>query len=149
MKFTRIAAVLAALVMAMVSTAVPASAVEIAVWKNMYTGKCLDDSEYGFRTYPCNDGIYQKWIVTRWNDGTQRFMNAATKRCIDDSHEFGLRTFGCNALKYQSFHVQDNLSHPFYRLMNQQTRRCLDDSPQYLRPWGCNNLSYQRWHANP
>ena len=148
MKFARIAALLAALVMGLLSAATPASAEEVVVWKNQFTGKCLDDSEYGLRTYPCNGGPFQKWIITRWADGTQRFMNQMTKKCLDDSVEAGLRTFGCNKLTYQSFFVEDR-GHPVYRLKNQATLRCLDDSEKFLRPFGCNELRYQRWQANP
>jgi hypothetical protein len=71
------------------------------------TGRCLDDSSKGLRTFRCWPGSnpnskFQSWFVKRFDDGTIRFQNQATKRCLDDSGK-GLRTFTCNTTKFQSW----------------------------------------------
>ncbi|MER8161321.1 RICIN domain-containing protein [Streptomyces sp. NPDC094472] len=73
--------------------------------KNMFVGKCLDDSnQYGLRTFPCNATPYQSWYVIRHNNNTLSLRNEATGRCLDDSLEYGLRTFSCNGMSYQEWY---------------------------------------------
>jgi hypothetical protein len=76
----------------------------LQTFKNVGTGKCMDDSHEGLRVFPCNGLNYQKWQVTVWPNGTRELRNVATGRCVDHSHE-GLRSFPCNRLDYQSWLV--------------------------------------------
>ncbi|MFF1615790.1 RICIN domain-containing protein [Amycolatopsis sp. NPDC058278] len=74
------------------SPAVVADAVN--TFKNQATGRCIDDSSAGFRTWTCNTSTNQKWNVHIWGDGTRQLKNQATGRCIDDSSA-GFRTWTC------------------------------------------------------
>ncbi|MFD9895808.1 RICIN domain-containing protein [Amycolatopsis sp. NPDC059027] len=84
------------------------------------------------------------------SDAVNRFENAKSHWCIDDSIPAGLRTFGCNTLKFQQFnvHVWNDKTR---QLKNLATGRCLDDSDQFgLRtlacwPGGNPNSKYQSW----
>jgi hypothetical protein len=70
--------------------------------QNAATGLCLDDSNQGLRTFPCNPASinngFQAWreII---NPSVPAFQNVATGRCLDDSNH-GLRTFPCNSASY-------------------------------------------------
>lgn len=71
------------------------------------------------------------------------FINAATRRCLDDSFQYGLRTLPCNSSSYQEFRSGPNGK----LFQNLNTGRCIDDSFQYgLRAIPCNGLAYQNWH---
>jgi hypothetical protein len=74
-------------------------------FQNVNTGRCIDDSDQGFRTWTCNAGQNQSWYVTYWGDGTRRFQNQATGRCMDDSGN-GFRTWSCNTGQNQSWFRQ-------------------------------------------
>ena len=73
--------------------------------ENQGTVTCLDDTSSGFRMWPCNDSNPQEFIQLDWDDGTVRFQNVNTGRCIDDTNDFGLRTWGCNDGQNQSWWV--------------------------------------------
>ncbi|GAA1719972.1 RICIN domain-containing protein [Fodinicola feengrottensis] len=69
---------------------------------NMNTGRCIDDSDFGFRTNACNRSAFQQWTFFQEGIGGYQFRNADTGRCIDDS-DFGFRTNVCNFKMYQTF----------------------------------------------
>lgn len=75
-------------------------------FRNLFSGKCLYDSDDGFRMAGCDsDDDHQKWVVHVWNDDTRELRNVATGRCLDHSTEFGLRTWPCNKTEWQSWYV--------------------------------------------
>jgi hypothetical protein len=62
--------------------------------RNVATGRCLDDSEFGLRTLNCYYNDYQAWIPNT------DIRNRHTGNCLDDS-SYGLRMWPCNGLNYQ------------------------------------------------
>ena len=72
--------------------------------RNTATGRCIDDSDFGFRTNTCNSSSYQTWSIGLNGNGGFPFilLNSATLRCVDDS-DFGFRTNTCNFLDHQTF----------------------------------------------
>lgn len=74
----------------------------IYTYRNQATGRCIDDTSNGFRTWTCNGTNPQRWIVHQWGNGTYRFQNVHTGRCIDDSSA-GFRTWSCNSGQNQSW----------------------------------------------
>ena len=73
-----------------------------STYRNQSTGRCIDDSDYAFRTNACNGSIYQQWTPIGSSGRAHQFQNSATGRCIDDS-DFGFRTNVCNFTEYQTF----------------------------------------------
>jgi hypothetical protein len=142
-----VAAVLSMLVITPVHASSTAGG-DVAVtnqFKNRNTGACLDSNREG-RAYAlgCNDGDYQKWVITNTGGSVRELKNKATKLCLDDSDYFGLRTFGCNGQQFQRWEV---IRQPTgISLKNLATKRCLDDSREGLRTFACNNLNYQIWY---
>ncbi|MEU7043718.1 RICIN domain-containing protein [Streptomyces varsoviensis] len=117
----------------------------VQTFGNMFTGSCLDDSEYGLRGYQCNGGVYQDWSVHVWNYGTRQLRNVATNRCLYDDG-YTLATRGCDSSPQQSWwithHRADSIS-----FQSQATGECLDDSEYELRTIGCAGGSndHQLW----
>ncbi|WP_052591713.1 RICIN domain-containing protein [Luteipulveratus mongoliensis] len=101
-------------------------------FRNLASGRCLDDSNEGLRMFSCNGGDFQKWEVHKWNDDTRELRNKATGRCLDHSEAYGLRTYPCNKSKWQSWYVIHglgrNVNGSEIQLENQQTRKVLDGS---------------------
>jgi Ricin-type beta-trefoil lectin domain-like len=118
------------------------------VWgyRNQATKRCLDDTpEGGFRIYACNGSNPQKWRVHTWRDGTVRFQNLRTGKCMDDSN-LGFRTFACNSTKFQSWYVK-YWNDGTRRFQNQATKQCIDDSQDFaLRTFSCNTTKWQSWY---
>ncbi|TDT41113.1 ricin-type beta-trefoil lectin protein [Streptomyces sp. BK208] len=134
-------------VMAAQADAGPASGARIAAdavetYANMGTGSCLDDSQYGLRGYECNTGVYQRWSVHVWNDGTRQFRNVATGDCLYDDG-VTLDTRSCNSSEQQSWWVYASGDRVTFE--NQATGECLDDSSFGLRTIGCNSSYNQKW----
>jgi Ricin-type beta-trefoil lectin domain-like len=112
---------------------------------NQWSGKCLDDTSNGFRMWACNGTNPQKWIQLNWNDGTVRFQNVNTGRCIDHTYDFGLRTWGCNSGQNQSWWVRLwNDGTRTYQ--NQGTGLCLYDSTAGLRMATCSDVEAASWY---
>lgn len=116
------------------------------VWsyRNQATNRCMDDTnEGGFRTWPCNGTNPQRWTVHTWNDGTVRFQNNATGRCIYDSNT-GFRTMPCDSSTNQSWWVK-YWNDGTRRFQNQQTGRCIRDGNDGFFTWTCDASTNQSW----
>ncbi|MEV7675282.1 RICIN domain-containing protein [Streptomyces sp. NPDC088752] len=115
----------------------------VQTFGNMATGSCLDDSrQYGLRGYGCNGGVYQRWNVHVWNDGTRQFRNVATGECLYDDG-VTLDTRACNSSREQSWFVYKSGDRVTFQ--SQATGECLDDSRYGLRTIGCNGGRNQTW----
>ncbi|MEU9851693.1 RICIN domain-containing protein [Streptomyces sp. NPDC047974] len=112
-------------------------------FQNQATGRCMDDTDNGFRTWSCNGSSPQRWNVRVWGDGTRELKNINTGRCIEDT-DSGFRTAVCNSSREQSWWVQV-WNDGTVRFQNQHTSRCIDDSSLGFRTWACNSLPYQSW----
>lgn len=129
-----------------------ASADSTQTFKNQWTKKCLDDSNYGVRTFTCNGTKFQQWIVHVWKDQTRQLRSNSTGKCLDDS-SLGLRTFNCwpgsdSRSKFQSWYVH-RWNDGTIQFRNQSTGRCLDDSSgSGLRTVKCyaGGSKYQSWY---
>ncbi|MFC8342650.1 hypothetical protein [Streptomyces sp. NPDC057280] len=121
------------------------SVLVVNTFQSLGTLRCMDDSfEYGFRTFPCNSGQYQQWDVHVFNDGTRRFQNKITGRCLYDGPA-GFSTQHCDSSENVSWYV---IRHHSVRLTfrNQYTDDCIDDSDDSgFRTTGCNGGIYQDW----
>ncbi|MDO0937776.1 hypothetical protein QQY66_40875 [Streptomyces sp. DG2A-72] len=116
----------------------------VNTFQNLDTLRCMDDSNLGFRTFPCNSLDFQKWNVHVFNDGTRRFQNLATGRCLYDGPA-GFSTQFCGSSENVSWHI---LRHHEVRLTfrNQATDRCIDDSDNSgFRTTRCNGGLHQDW----
>ncbi|MFF7727106.1 RICIN domain-containing protein [Streptomyces sp. NPDC008001] len=130
---------------ALAAAASPAGAQDaVQTFRNQATGKCMDDTNNGFRTWSCNGSTPQKWSVHVWNDGTRQLRSANTGRCVEDTDN-GFRTVGnCGSNPEQSWWVKV-WADGTVRFQNQATLRCIDDSNQGFRTWACNDSPYQSW----
>ncbi|EOD66466.1 Ricin B lectin [Amycolatopsis vancoresmycina DSM 44592] len=121
-------------------------------WVHMHneaTTRCIDDSDFKFRTNDCNNSFNQTWAVAQYSDGSYRFENMSTFRCIDDS-DFGFRTNICNNSVYQRWAYIINSTDPSaYALKNLGTGRCIDDSDFGFRTNTCNLTAYQTFFDTP
>lgn len=122
---------------------VQARGVGISQWQNKGTGRCLDDSSLGLRTFPCNGLVFQQWRTRQFDFVYIEFYNNNTGRCLDDS-DFGLRTVSCNGGGWQYWVVRNTSSG--IEIQNRYTLRCLDDSGAGLRTYSCNGGIWQRWN---
>ncbi|MES5820913.1 RICIN domain-containing protein [Streptomyces sp. RG80] len=117
----------------------------VNTFQSLGTLRCMDDSrEYGFRTFPCNGGDWQKWDVHVFNDGTRRFQNKVTGECLYDGPA-GFSTQRCDSSENVSWYIS---RHHEVRLTfrNQYTDRCIDDSDDSgFRTTRCNGGLYQDW----
>lgn len=144
---TRTIRLLAMLIVAMgVLVAAPA-ANATGTWSlsNQWSGNCLDDTSSGFRMWECNTTNPQKWIQLDWGDGTVRFQNVNTGRCIDDTNDFGLRTWGCNDGQNQSWWVK-LWNDGTRRYQNQGTGLCLYDSTSGISRAVCSSSQAASWY---
>lgn len=123
----------------------------VNTFQNAATGSCLDDNNNpggGLHAQGCNGGVWQRWNVHIWNDGTRELKNVATGRCLDYYAPANLlRTLGCNKTTYQSWIVH-GLNGGRIAFENQNARNtCLDDSFQAaLRGYNpCNWGANQAW----
>ncbi|MCB8900989.1 MULTISPECIES: RICIN domain-containing protein [unclassified Streptomyces] len=115
----------------------------VQTFANMATGSCLDDSQqYGLRGYACNGGVYQKWNVHVWGDGTRQLRNLATNECLFDDG-FTLDTRGCNSSREQSWFAHKSGDRVTFQ--SQATGECLDDSQYGLRTIQCYYNRNQTW----
>ncbi|WP_431907026.1 RICIN domain-containing protein [Nonomuraea jabiensis] len=115
----------------------------INTFRNRATGRCLDDSGAGLRSFACNGLNFQQWKVTVDGFGHRTLQNVNTGRCLDDSGA-GLRAFPCNGLTFQKWNVTKYGNGIV--LANHETKRCVDDSGAGLRSFACNGLDFQRWY---
>jgi len=114
-------------------------------FQSLGTLRCMDDNPERFKTLPCNGGPFQDWRVHTFQDGTRRFQNVATGRCIAAGAFDILVTASCNTSENQSWFV---LRHHNVRLTfrNQATDRCIDDSDDSgFRTFRCNGGIFQDW----
>jgi hypothetical protein len=113
-------------------------------FQNQNTGRCIDDTDQGFRTFSCNGSPAQQWRVHVFNDGTRRLQNVNTGRCMFDS-DGGFRTVSpCDAGTNQSWFIDHPGGQVAFR--NQATQRCIDDTDQGFRTFSCNGTGPQQWH---
>lgn len=116
----------------------------IQSFRNQATGRCMDDTDNGFRTWSCNGSSPQLWTVHTWDDGTRQLRNINTGRCVEDTDN-GFRTVGtCSSSPEQSWWVKV-WADGTVRFQNQATLRCIDDSSLGFRTWACNDTPYQSW----
>ena len=118
----------------------PHASQTVTAIQSLATGRCIDDSDFAFRTNTCNNSIYQDWSAIPYNDGTFQFQDLATGRCIDDS-DFAFRTNTCNTSVYQGWSAYR--SGNGWALQNLSTHRCIDDSDFGFRTNACNGSVYQ------
>ncbi|KQX46290.1 MULTISPECIES: RICIN domain-containing protein [unclassified Streptomyces] len=115
----------------------------VQTFGNMATGSCLDDSQqFGLRGYGCNGGVYQKWNVHVWGDGTRQLRNLATNECLYDDG-YTLATRACNSSREQSWFAHKNGDRVTFE--SQATGECLDDSEYGLRTIQCYYNRNQTW----
>lgn len=117
-----------------------------ARFRNQATTRCMDDSSAGFRTWSCVWENHQRWYAHEWNDGTWRFQNLTTGRCIQATSQTRLRTWTCDSSTSQSWYITrwwDGTS----RFESQRYRgRCIDDSSASgFRLEACNSSKFQSW----
>jgi hypothetical protein len=137
-------ALCAGMLVATAGTANAAAADVVNTFQSLGTLRCMDDSDLGFRTFPCNNTPFQKWTVHVFNDGTRRFQNQATGRCIYDGPH-GFVTLFCGSSENVSWEI---IRHHQGRLtfVNQNTGRCIDDSDDSgFRTTSCNGGQFQDW----
>ncbi|WP_433270995.1 RICIN domain-containing protein [Actinosynnema sp. CS-041913] len=146
MKFGRVAAALAAVVLGLLMVVPTASAAADTVMWSKWNDTYLDyNPNNGVHARGWNGGPWQRWEVTQYSDGTVRYMNVATKMCLDNS-EHGLRGFGCNDGPWQRWRVK-NWGDSTRELVSVWNNHCLDNSQYGVRTVGCNGLVYQRWRV--
>ncbi|MFJ3326056.1 RICIN domain-containing protein [Streptomyces griseus] len=113
-------------------------------FQNQATGRCIDDTDNGFRTWSCNGSYAQKWNIISWTDGTRQLRSVNTARCMEDTDN-GFRTVQtCNSSREQSWWVKV-WNDGSIRFQNQATGRCIDDSSLGFRTWACNDTAFQSW----
>ena len=108
-------------------------------FKNDSTTRCIDDSDFAFRTNICNNSAYQDWGNIA-PVGSNQFQNFFTHRCIDDS-DFAFRTNICNNSDNQKWILHANGDG--FTLENAATHRCVDDSDFAFRTITCNYNLHQ------
>ena len=144
-----VATPVATLMAVLVATGLPPSATaadtaqEVSTFRNRVTGRCLDDSGAGLRTFTCKGLNSQQWLNTVDGSGHRILRNLNTGRCLDDSRA-GLRTVPCNGLNSQKWTI--TTYDKGLVLANHETKRCVDDSSAGLRSFTCNGLRLQRWY---
>jgi hypothetical protein len=114
----------------------------VQTFRNVATGRCLDDSNLGVRTFSCNGMDFQKWEVHVFQDGTRRLKNIATGQCLS-SGGGRLSMGGCNSSREVSWWVRKGGGNVVFQ--NQAAGKCLDDSNLGLRLFDCNSLDFQNW----
>ncbi|CCH32510.1 RICIN domain-containing protein [Actinosynnema sp. NPDC047251] len=147
MKFARSAVVFAAVVLGLVGL-VPSATAGDETWRfdsEWDTGSLDHNPTNGVHTRSWNGGPWQIWAVKRYGDGTFRFMNTGSLRCLDNS-EHGVRGFGCNDGSWQRWKV-NSWGDGTVEIVSTWNNHCLDNSWEGIRTVGCNGLEYQRWRV--
>ncbi|MCL9798020.1 ricin-type beta-trefoil lectin domain protein, partial [Frankia sp. AgKG'84/4] len=132
----------------------PAPAPSGEVWVDVATGLCLDGNGNGdMYTLGCNDGDYQRWIISASGDGV-RVRSAFTGRCIG-SHANGSSPSGARyrgtvyaaACDGGAAQVWTRTSESQgYVFRNAATGECLDsDASGGLYTQDYNGGNYQHW----
>ncbi|PJE96732.1 hypothetical protein CUT44_17020 [Streptomyces carminius] len=116
----------------------------VNTFQNQGTGRCIDDTSNGFRTWDCNNSAAQQWNVHKWADGTVQLRNLNTGRCMYDGDQ-GFKTATCDSSTNQSWFVR-HWNDGTIELKNQATNKCIDDSNLGFRTLGCNTGVYQSWY---
>jgi hypothetical protein len=118
---------------------------EVLRYRNQATNRCMDDSSAGFRTWTCFQNSNQTWTAHLWNDGTWRFQNHATGRCIQATGSTTLRTWTCDSSEQQSW-IITYWADGTRRLKNEYYGTCIDDSSgSGFRLNTCNSSTFQSW----
>ncbi|MEU3957607.1 RICIN domain-containing protein [Streptomyces achromogenes] len=125
-----------------VTKAAPRAADPVQTFRNLATGRCLDDSSAGVRTFGCNQMDFQKWEVHVFQDNTRRLRNIATGQCLA-SGGGRLTMRGCDSSREVSWLVGRGGGGLTFK--NQASGTCLDDSSIGLRLFACNQLNFQAW----
>lgn len=117
-----------------------------ARFRNQATTRCMDDSSAGFRTWSCVWEQHQRWLAHEWNDGTWRFQNLRTSRCIQATSNTSIRTWTCDSSTSQSWYITRWWDGTI-RFESQRYRgRCIDDSSASgFRLESCNSSTFQSW----
>ncbi|MFV0131577.1 RICIN domain-containing protein [Streptomyces sp. HMX112] len=125
----------------------------IQTFRNGATGRCLDDSHEGTRTFPCNGLTYQQWNVqVDPRNNSRQLKNIATGKCLVSGTKGYIGTSDCGITGVGS--AQDWFVYKYgdgsVELKNARTGLCLDDSYDYqLRGFPCGSHSakspYQNW----
>ncbi|KAK1177002.1 ricin-type beta-trefoil lectin domain protein [Streptomyces sp. NBS 14/10] len=119
-------------------------------FRNDATGYCLDDSEQGTRTFPCNGLDYQYWAVGVQSDGTRTLKNIFTGKCLTSGQSGSVGTQSCDSLsRAQRWNVY-KYSDGSVEFKNALWGLCLDDSADYhLRTFSCGTHTqhspFQTW----
>ena len=114
-------------------------------YKNEGNGECLD-GYIVLTTYDCDGTSEQKWTVTRWNDGTVRFKNVRTGKCISDS-DGSLGMAGCTTSEAQSWYVK-HWADGTMRFKNQSSEDCIEANSDgdVWSSASCDSSEAQSWY---
>jgi hypothetical protein len=114
-------------------------------YKSEANGECLDGLVY-LSTWNCDGSSEQKWTVTKWNDGTVRFKNVRTGKCISDS-DGSLGMAGCTTSKVQSWYVK-HWNDGTMRFKNQGTGQCIEanSAGDVWSSTSCDSSRAQSWY---
>ncbi|GAB3900297.1 ricin-type beta-trefoil lectin domain protein [Kibdelosporangium lantanae] len=130
--------------LAVIAGTATASAVQQTRIQNWQTLRCMDDSDFAFRTNLCNHSEHQQWIITRLGDGTYKFQNYSTGRCMEDT-DLAFRTTPCDDNSVaQKWWVIDNSTVVGGKFLdNVLTHRFVDDSDFAFRTNTFNGSMFQ------
>ncbi len=114
-------------------------------YKNEGNGECLDGLGI-LTTYRCDGTSEQKWTVTKWNDGTVRFKNVDSGKCISDS-DGSLGMAGCTTSEAQSFYVK-HWNDGTMRFKNESTGQCIEANSDgdVWSSTSCDSSKAQSWY---
>jgi hypothetical protein len=119
-------------------------------FRNVHTGRCIDDSDIGLRSFSCNGGVFQLWDMDFTGPagaGWWSIRSHATGACLQDL-DSGLFGGACDGGIRESWKFFDNNGNTV--IQNVDTGRCLDDSVgPGLRSFPCNGLNFQDWVLLP
>jgi len=121
-------------------------AVASETYKNEANGECLDGLTY-LSTWDCaGSPSEQKWTVTRWNDGTVRFKNVETGKCISDSGG-SLGMAGCTTSEAQSWYVK-HWGDGTMRFKNESSADCIEANSDgdVWSSASCDSSEAQSWY---
>lgn len=118
---------------------------EVSTFQNQGTRQCMDDSyKYGLRGFTCNGGEWQRWVLTRWKDGTYQLKNGSTQRCIFSSLS-GTTMRTCDSSREESWYVT-RWNDGTWQMKSQSTGDCLEHHQYGLRAVECTASTIQSWY---
>ena len=114
-------------------------------YKNEANGECLDGLGI-LTTWNCDGTSEQRWTVTKWNDGTVRFKNVNTGKCISDS-DGSLGMASCTTSEAQSFYVK-HWNDGTMRFKNESTGQCIEANSDgdVWSSTSCDSSRAQSWY---